>query len=226
MKKCKLCLVDKNFDEYHVDNKKKDGHYDVCKVCRKIKSKDNYEKNKIKDKKIILGKVCNKCLDYKTINNFHKQIGNIDGYRSICKKCRKLEWENNYPNIFKKHRENSKKWRENNKEKYNEFFKNRYIKLPHTYAWRGILSSMLRRFGKNKEKTTIEILGYSAEDLKNHMESLFLEGMTWENWGLWQIDHIRPISSFEKTTDPKIVNALTNLQPLWKKDNIIKSDKF
>jgi hypothetical protein len=226
MKKCKLCLVDKNFDEYHVDNKKKDGHYDVCKVCRKIKSKDNYEKNKIKDKKIILGKVCNKCLDYKTINNFHKHIGNIDGYRSICKKCRKLEWENNYPNIFKKHRENSKKWRENNKEKYNEFFKNRYIKLPHTYAWRGMLSSMLRRFGKNKEKTTIEILGYSAEDLKNHMESLFLEDMTWENWGLWQIDHIRPISSFEKTTDPKIVNALTNLQPLWKKDNIIKSNKF
>ena len=70
------------------------------------------------------------------------------------------------------------------------------------------------------------MLGYSAEDLKNHMESLFLEGMSWENWGLWEIDHIRPISSFERTTDPKIVNSLTNLQPLWRKDNIAKRDKF
>ena len=65
-------------------------------------------------------------------------------------------------------------------------------------------------------------MGYSAEDLKNHMESLFLDGMNWDNWGLWEIDHIRPISSYDKDTDPKIVNELSNLQPLWAKDNLKK----
>ena len=67
MKKCKLCFVNKTFDEYHIDNKKKDGHYDVCKSCRKIKSKNDYEKIKITDKKEILGKICTKCLEYKRI---------------------------------------------------------------------------------------------------------------------------------------------------------------
>lgn len=58
------------------------------------------------------------------------------------------------------------------------------------------------------------------------MESLFLDGMTWENWGLWEIDHIRPISSFDKDVDPKVVNELSNLQPLWENDNLKKRNKF
>lgn len=46
--------------------------------------------------------------------------------------------------------------------------------------------------------------------------------MTWGNYGdLWQIDHIRPIASFAKAgvSDPKVVNALGNLQPLWSVEN-------
>jgi hypothetical protein len=70
----------------------------------------------------------------------------------------------------------------------------------------------------------IVILNYDI--LKKHIESLFLEGMSWENWGEWQIDHIKPISSFDKTTDTKIVNNLNNLQPLWASDNIRKGNKF
>jgi hypothetical protein len=80
--------------------------------------------------------------------------------------------------------------------------------------------------GTKKEKNTHEILGYSAYDFKLHIEKLFLSGMTWENWGEWHIDHIKPVSSFDKKEDPKIVNSLTNIQPLWAKDNIIKSDKI
>jgi len=98
--------------------------------------------------------------------------------------------------------------------------------MPHVYAWRSMLKSVLRRFGTKKEQKTIEMLGYSAEDLKKHIESLFLEGMSWENWGKWEIDHIKPVSSFDKTTDTKIVNDLNNLQPLWKSDNIKKGTKF
>ena len=70
------------------------------------------------------------------------------------------------------------------------------------------------------------MLGYTAYELKTHLEKKFKNGMTWENYGSWHIDHIRPISSFDKTEDPKIINALENLQPLWAFENYIKSNKF
>ena len=73
--------------------------------------------------------------------------------------------------------------------------------------------------GKTKEGNTIDLLGYSALELKLYMESLFTEGMTWDNHGEWHIDHIKPLSSFNKETLPSVVNALSNLQPLWAKDN-------
>lgn len=70
-----------------------------------------------------------------------------------------------------------------------------------------------------KEGRTIDLLGYSAEELKLYIQSLFTEGMTWENYGEWEIDHIKPVSKFDKNTPPSVVNALSNLQPLWKTEN-------
>ena len=66
-----------------------------------------------------------------------------------------------------------------------------------------------------KINSTFDLLGYSALELKIHLESLFTEGMTWDNYGEWHIDHKKPVSSFESDTLPSIVNALSNLQPLW-----------
>ena len=57
--------------------------------------------------------------------------------------------------------------------------------------------------------------GYSATDLKNHISSLFTDGMTWGNYGEWHIDHIKRVSEFDKDSNPTIVNALYNLRPLW-----------
>ena len=65
----------------------------------------------------------------------------------------------------------------------------------------------------------MDILGYSALDLKNHLESLFKVGMTWDNYGEWVVDHIYPLSRFDKDTPPSVVNALSNLQPLWWNEN-------
>ena len=225
-KKCNKCLMEKDFTDFHKDRGSKDGFYCECKECRKIKSKYNYLINKNNEKIVITSKICSSCKMEKSTNNFHKQIGTKDGYRSMCKECRKIQWVERYDEFKEKHRENSKKYRIKNREKYNQYFILRYKRLPHVYAWRGMLSSALRRIGSTKEKKTIEILGYSSEDLKKHMESLFLDGMSWENWGEWQIDHIKPVSSFTKEDDPKMVNGLTNLQPLWKRDNIKKRDNF
>lgn len=230
MKKiCSKCLIEKDVCEFHKHKKTNDGFFSHCKECRKIKSKNDYYKNKNNDKLVITGKTCSSCLIEKDITFFHKQIGAKDGYRSMCKECRSDKFKSDYKNLpefSKEHKKRTKKYRNENKEKYNFFFKKRYKKLPHIYAWRGMLSSVLRRFGTKKEKKTFEMLGYSAEDLKIHIESLFLEGMSWENWGEWQIDHIKPISSFNKNTNVKIVNSLNNLQPLWAYDNIKKGNKF
>ena len=59
------------------------------------------------------------------------------------------------------------------------------------------------------------MLGFSATELKQHIESLFTEGMSWDNYGEWHIDHIKRVSEFDKNSSPSIVNALSNLRPLW-----------
>ena len=74
------------------------------------------------------------------------------------------------------------------------------------------------------------LTGYTAEDLRKHLESQFKEGMTWDNYGKWHIDHIIPLSRLyiDGTDDPtfKFAWSLSNLQPLWKKDNLKKANKI
>lgn len=50
--------------------------------------------------------------------------------------------------------------------------------------------------------------------------------MSWDNYGEWHIDHIKSISKFGDKTNPRLINALCNLQPLWCSDNLMKSDKW
>ncbi len=73
-------------------------------------------------------------------------------------------------------------------------------------------------------------VGCSHTQLKQHIESLFQPGMTWDNHGLkgWHIDHIKPISLFDLTKAEEILKAnhFSNLQPLWAIDNLHKSAKY
>ena len=120
--------------------------------------------------------------------------------------------------------EKQKKYNDNNRDKRNLLAKNYRNKNPHIMGWRYILNNSLKRLGKSKEGKTIDLLGYSVLELKLHLESLFTEGMSWGNYGDWHIDHIKPVSKFDPDTPMNIVNALSNLQPLWGSDNIRKSD--
>jgi hypothetical protein len=223
---CSTCEVEKEIDFFNKHKSTKDGYCFECKNCRKIRSKKYYNNLITKNKLPIEVKICSNCKLEKKIDFFHKHIGTKNGYRSMCVDCRKNKFVNDYPKIMDNHRRRNKEYREKNKKLYNQYFKKRYIKMSHLYAWRGLLSYVLRRVGSKKQDTTHNILGYSATDLKNHLEKLFVDGMSWKNWGEWHIDHIRPISSFNKDDDPKIINSLDNLQPLWKSDNIKKSNKL
>lgn len=74
------------------------------------------------------------------------------------------------------------------------------------------------------------LVGYTIEQLKTHLENQFTDGMEWENYGKWHVDHIRPVSSFyfKSATDQDFLDcwSLSNLQPLWALDNIRKGNKW
>jgi hypothetical protein len=79
-----------------------------------------------------------------------------------------------------------------------------------------------------KVDRTMNLIGCSIEYLIAYLESKFQEGMNIDNYGKWHIDHIRPCSSYD-LDDPQQQRECfnyKNLQPLWAKDNLEKSDKF
>lgn len=91
-----------------------------------------------------------------------------------------------------------------------------------------LIHATLKRVGRKKEAHTVDLLGYSAMQLYRHISQNLKAGMTWERRGEWHIDHIKPVAQFvqEGITDPKFINALSNLRPLWKDENLRKSDKI
>jgi hypothetical protein len=71
-------------------------------------------------------------------------------------------------------------------------------------------------------------LGYSLRQLQRHLEAQFADGMSWENYGEWHVDHRKPCALFDHS-DPAQVAAcwsLSNLQPLWAADNIKKGARY
>lgn len=83
---------------------------------------------------------------------------------------------------------------------------------------------------KNQNTKYLDILGYTKEELKNHLEKQFTNNMNWKDFrnGKIHIDHIKPQSLFnlKDINDIKECWSLDNLQPLWAKDNIRKSNKY
>lgn len=141
-------------------------------------------------------KICSKCNIEKSLDEFHKNILGSGGYHSQCKICK---------NIYKK------EYKNNNKTKIDLYRK----KIKHIGVWRSILKSTIKRMNGKKNDKTIELLGYSALEFKEYIESKFTNGMSWDNHGEWHIDHIKEVSLFSEDTKPSIVNALSNLRPMW-----------
>lgn len=79
-------------------------------------------------------------------------------------------------------------------------------------------------------RRTFEILGYSSLVLKEHLEKQFKRGMSWENYGEWHVDHKIPLTAHNYQTvddiDFKRCWALSNLQPMWGKENMSKNNRL
>lgn len=82
---------------------------------------------------------------------------------------------------------------------------------------------------KGEGQRTFEVLGYTHDELRSHLERQFTKKMNWANYGsYWVIDHIYPIAQFMRdgVNDPKKINCLSNLRPLCRKENNKKRDKL
>jgi hypothetical protein len=192
-------------------------------------------------------KVCTKCKVEKEFSEFSKDKTRKDNSQLNCKKCNEQYVINNKEKIIQyklenkehlkeydrqykiKNKENIKQYRLENKESRNKKEKERRHTDP-LYKLSGNIRSLIlisiKKQGYSKKSKTYEILGCSYEDFKIHLESQFTEGMTWDNQGLWHLDHIYPIS---RATDEQHViklNHYTNFQPLWAEDNNKKYNKI
>lgn len=94
------------------------------------------------------------------------------------------------------------------------------------------LADKIRKAKTTKCAGTMAILGCSIADFMAFIGGNFQPGMTWDNWGRgrgkWNLDHIRPVSSFDLTQPHHQARCFhfANFQPLWSIDNLRKGSKM
>ena len=88
-------------------------------------------------------------------------------------------------------------------------------------------NAIIHRMNKAKLKSNFDYLGCDIDSFKTHISAQFKEGMTFENHGDWHVDHILPLGEKGITID-EVIKRLhyKNTQPLWAKDNRVKSNKI
>lgn len=121
------------------------------------------------------------------------------------------------------------------REQINESKRRRYrqdMAYKMTIACRGRIKSRIRMFVKSgailRNRAPKYSCGCSKQELLDHIESQFKEGMTWKNHGKWHVDHIKPLAMFDMTDPDEIKKAMhyTNLQPLWAEENWSKGARY
>jgi hypothetical protein len=168
----------------------------------------------------------------------------IGGKKVADKKYREKNKERLYNNHKEWYEENKDKWNEYIKE-YREKNKDKIREIKRNYErtrkandpiyklinnFRTAIYQVLKENQVQKNGHYFDILKYSPENLIEHLENKFKDNMTWDNYGEWHVDHIKPISSFQITEigDKEFMScwSLENLQPLWGEENIRKSNKL
>lgn len=131
-------------------------------------------------------------------------------------------------------REAGKKYRDEHKEElaqYNYEYKKERLKNDKPFRMLENLRKRMRDVihGKNKSESTIELIGCSPDNLKKHLESMFRDGMTWDNYGTyWVVDHFIPCAFFDfsKPHHQRLCFHFINLWPLTAKENLSKGDSI
>lgn len=223
-KKCPCCSLWKSYSEYNKASKNKDGLSTFCKLCKSQKDSMSYERNKDKRKET----------NKKWYESNKERMSEYNRERlkdeTVAKRTKEkqAEWRllNREYNLLKK-----KEYYEKNKIAIFEQMKEKKRNDPNARLKANLRSRVSMAVkGILKSARTLELLGCSFEEFKSHLESKFLPGMTWDNYGKdgWEADHILPCDSFD-LTDPeqqKVCFNYKNIQPLWHNQNRRKSNRL
>jgi len=213
---CKSCNVSKTRNEYYIN--KYGSIKGICKSCFKKQMKDYRESNPD-----ILKKRYERDKEKMLIrqSEFNKKNPEIAKERRLKSKIKNPNYHLEY--------------RKRNKHKINEYLKT-YQKNRRkddcVYKIKSYIvnrtSQMFKVNNWRKNSKTELLLGATYEEVKNHIESLFIDGMNWSNQGYygWHIDHIIPLSSAKSKEELSKLCHYTNLQPLWRLDNQLKGSKI
>ena len=134
-------------------------------------------------------------------------------------------WIERYQNRKEYHRQYNKA----NRNRINQYTLDEKRNHPELRILHNLRSRIRRALkGASKSKSTMALLGCSLEDFKSRLEKQFIEGMTWDNYGEWHIDHKIPCSKFNfaEENEQKKCFHYSNLQPLWRTDNLQKHAKL
>lgn len=220
-KACTKCGIEKPVADFGVRSASSDGLSSQCKECVRVRNKRYYLADKGKSS---AQRASNYARNTERLRKCHKDHYSL--HREAILARQRAHKEAN----LAAHMERARKWARDNRGKINLY---RRVRLTtdrlfrQKEALRGLLRASVTRIGTTKSGRTAEVLGYGPEELAKRMAVQFRAGMSWENYGEWHIDHKIPIAHFvsKGETRPKIINALSNLQPLWAKENLMKSDK-
>lgn len=170
-------------------------------------------------------KICIKCKKEKLLTEFYKRWHNKNRnqkyYYHSCKDCRNKDQiiYNQYRQL--KHamiKESKRKYEQKRRKEDTNY---QIINNLRTRIWWTLKNS-------SKSKRTMDLLGCTINELKQHLEDQFQPEMTWNNYGKWHIDHIKPCSLFDMTKESEQKKCFNykNLQPLWAEDNLKKYNKM
>lgn len=245
-KQCSKCKQWKNESEFTIQRSSKDGLSSICRNCQHnydmARSKQRSEKyNQLKEQERKqnekynengqLLQQCYNCGEYKELNKLNFPIckRNKSGYSSVCKVCLKKQIEIRNAKLSEEEKEKlrlkkieyMRKYREENREIINA--KKRKENLTQNQILGHTISSAIYRGlqGVKADRHWEDIVGYSLQELKEHLEEQFTPEMNWDNMGeYWEIDHIIPLNLFKYETEHdeqfKICWSLANLRPLEK----------
>lgn len=207
-KKCGRCQLEKLFIDFNKCKGQKSGLHSHCRSCQKDVKKEWYLKNR--ESELAKGKTPE--ARAKAREERKEKYWADDSFRS---------------EHLEKNRERRRK--EEAKVKARIQRKN-WLKIPHnriSCTLRSRIRSALK-YGESKCGSTEKLLGVSFGEFKIYIEALFEEGMSWDNYGKWELDHIVPCAFFDMTKEEhqKICFHYLNIQPMWARENMSKCAKI
>ena len=224
---CRKCKQFKKWEGYWQSSKSKTGYRARCKSCMPNNTRQYKALNEEQRKQQRTKAYQEKVKANEAYIQFYQQNKNqVDAYRDNY-----IVMSDDFLQQFK--RENKESIdrhlfvKKESRNKRNARRRREREKTDPVFRVASIVRRYIRGRIKAKQHKTIKYLGCNFEFYKRYIEGMFEPGMTWDNYPLWHIDHIVPVSWFDLTNNRCVLNAFNykNTKPMWASENLKKGNK-